>query len=84
MIEALQFCNFSPFRACAGALRWLKVGFWRGQGWNGPRAASLQHFPRASRGTGCGTVGRIAQLVEQRTENPRTHFLLSFAIWHYH
>jgi hypothetical protein len=29
-------------------------------------------------------TGRIAQLVEQRTENPKMKFLLSFAFWHYH
>jgi len=37
--------------------------------------APLRHHTRASQGAARETVGRIAQLVEQRTENPSSYHL---------
>ena len=70
------FRNFSPFCACAGAGCWLKLvsGVDKGGMARARRGVTAFH-PRKMRGTGRGTVGRIAQLVEQRTEKSLlTHF----------
>jgi hypothetical protein len=66
-----------PFLRLRRGRALVKVGFRRGQGRSGPRAPRRCDImpAQAVGGAGRGTVGRIAQLVEQRTEKSLlTHF----------